>query len=298
MKILDTVFVYRLAEGEKLAWHGRYHSHKKNEYEIHYFLEGEGSFLSNKTRYAIHSNTLFLSGPHEFHSIVPQRVTKAITYYAVLFSVDESSDHDLCQLLTDILYSAKKCLAPDMMNRFTFEEIMRLALSHQSAQEISASFLLASHLYRWYGDLWNAHNNTVGSFFDAKTQNYEEQDGTARTHVKKAVTLMEKNMHQAFLVEELAWQLGLSVEHFIRLFKIEMKITPHQYSIRLRIQAAAAELINTSKTVGRIADELSFENQFHFSRVFKKCTGFTPTAYRRCYTVATVVETVLSNKYS
>lgn len=288
MKILDTVFVYRLIEGKKLAWHGRYHSHKSNEYEIHYFLEGEGSFLSNRTRYSLSSNTLFLSGPHEFHSIVPQKVTKPITYYAVLFSVDESLDFELCQLLTSILQRAKKCLAPDVMNRCTFEEIMRLSLSRQDAQKISAAFLLGSHLYRWYADVWNGQSKDC-----VVPETQTKEDGTALAHAKKAISIMQKNMHRAFLIEDLAWQLGLSTEHFIRLFKNEMKITPHQYSIRLRIQSAAEELLGTSKTVGRIASELSFENQFHFSRVFKKCTGFTPTAYRRCYTDVTAIEFLL-----
>ena len=88
MKILDSVFVYRLAGGDRLSWHGRYHAHGAGEYEIHFFLEGNGSFLCNRTRYPVSGGRLFLSGPREFHSILPETVSVPMTYYAVLFSVD------------------------------------------------------------------------------------------------------------------------------------------------------------------------------------------------------------------
>ncbi len=275
MKILDTVFVQKLVAGEKLTWHGRYHSHSENEYEIHYFVEGEGSFLSNKTRYTITKGALFLSAPHEFHSIVPQRVTKPLTYYAVLFSIDEKADNDVYQLLTQALASSKGCLHSDKVNRFSLDEVLNLCVKPGSYESIAASFLFASYLYRWYSDEVDGRNESVE--LNAKAI---EGNKTSKAYVTKAVALMkEKNI----LVEDIAWKLGLSAEHFIRIFKSEMNITPHQYSVRLRVQDAATRLVSSEKTIGKIASELAFENQFHFSRVFKKCTGFSPTEYRRHY---------------
>ena len=103
MRILDTVFVYKLNKGEKLAYHGRYHAHGNDEFEVHFFLNGEGSFLSNSAKLAITANSLFLSGPHEFHSILPEQVTRPLTYYAVLFSLSRTEDSELYLLLTSLL---------------------------------------------------------------------------------------------------------------------------------------------------------------------------------------------------
>ncbi len=275
MKILDTVFVQKLVAGEKLTWHGRYHSHGENEYEVHYFIEGEGSFLSNKTRYSIDKGSLFLSAPHEFHSIVPQRVTKPLTYYAVLFSVDEEADSDVYQLLSSALAASKNCLHSNTVNRFSFDEVLNLCVSPGSYESIAASFLFASFLYRWYSE----PTDTQTCLSSAQVRSIEVNKST-KAYVTKAISLMKEN---ATLVEDLAWKLGLSTEHFIRIFKNEMNITPHQYSIRLRVQDAATKLITTDKSIGKISRELSFENQFHFSRVFKKCTGFSPSEYRKLY---------------
>ncbi len=279
MKILDTVFVQRLVAGEKLTWHGRYHSHGENEYEIHYFVEGEGSFLSNKTRYTIDKGSLFLSAPHEFHSIVPQRVTKPLTYYAVLFTVDEEADSDVYQLLTSALASSKTCLHSKAVNRFSFDEVLNLCVTPGSYESIAASFLFASYLYRWYAGFAGDDNENQA----ALTEKTFDGNKSAKAYVTKAIKLMKGNIEDPMLVEDIAWKLGLSAEHFIRIFKNEMDITPHQYNVRLRVQDAATRLISTDKHIGKISDELSFENQFHFSRVFKKCTGFSPSEYRKHY---------------
>ena len=107
MEIKETAFIYKLIAGEKLAWHGRYHSHGEMEFEIHFFSEGEGTFFSNRTSYSIRNNTLFLVFPREFHSILPKEVKKPLTYYAVLFSLSKS-EKKLYQLLINSSSRKKK----------------------------------------------------------------------------------------------------------------------------------------------------------------------------------------------
>jgi AraC-like DNA-binding protein len=60
-------------------------------------------------------------------------------------------------------------------------------------------------------------------------------------------------------------------------------MTPHQYFLRLKIEGASGLLMSSDKNVGEISDYFGFENQFHFSRMFKKCTGLSPLAYRKTY---------------
>ncbi|MBQ4496733.1 MAG: AraC family transcriptional regulator [Spirochaetaceae bacterium] len=273
MRIIETVFVYRLAHGEKLAWHGRYHAHNDNEFEVHYFIEGDGSFLANAARISIDENALFLAGPHEFHSIVPEQVTRPLTYYAVLFELDEQQDHEIYLLLTNILKQHSiKHHATDA-SRFLFDELLRLSASKQKGLEKSAEFLLCSLLYRWYSE--------DSSPITAKTVIAEQKKSTSI--VRAAMQYFKTNIHKPVTITHVAYELGLSAEHFIRVFREEMHMTPYQYFMRLRTEAAAAELITTDSSVAEIAERYAFENQFHFSKVFKRCTGFTPTAYRHCY---------------
>ena len=270
MKILETNFVYRLSQGEKLAWHGRYHAHNKNEYEIHFFLDGEGQFLSNTAKFPIEQYSLFLCGPQEFHSIIPKNLSKPITYYAILFSLTDETDNEIKLFIQNHL-SKRTIQTIPQTNQFFFEELFRLSKSNETGLQKSSEHFLLSLLYQWY-----AENQTVPSqkFSERKSQ---------QILVQNAVQYLLSHLHSHITITNVAYKFGLSAEHFIRIFRAEINMTPYQYLTRAKIAAAASEIIATNKPISTISDNFGFENQFHFARTFKKCTGLTPTFYRQCY---------------
>lgn len=73
----------------------------------------------------------------------------------------------------------------------------------------------------------------------------------------------------------------LSPDHYIRLFKKEMKCTPIEYINRKKIEKAQSHLIFTTLSVKDIAFKLSFDNVSYFNRLFKSYTGQTPMSYRQ-----------------
>ena len=94
---------------------------------------------------------------------------------------------------------------------------------------------------------------------------------------------MTKMVRENSTIEDISWKLGLSEEHFIRVFRDEVRMTPYQYFTRLKVEGASGMLMSTDKSVGEISAWFGFENQFHFSRIFKKCTGMSPVEYRKTY---------------
>lgn len=81
-------------------------------------------------------------------------------------------------------------------------------------------------------------------------------------------------------VNYFADKLHLSTNYFGDLIKKETGKTALEY-IHFKLMSVAKEkMFDTSKTVGEIAYELGFKYPQHFSRMFKKDTGYAPNEFR------------------
>jgi PAS domain S-box-containing protein len=84
-------------------------------------------------------------------------------------------------------------------------------------------------------------------------------------------------------IEDLATLAHLSVSQFDRKFKKLFRMTPQQYLLRVRINAASQALLNSDRSIAAIADETGFYDQSSFTKQFVRQTGLTPRAFRRSY---------------
>ncbi len=264
MKIADVVFVYQMKEEAELKWHGRFHHHNENEYEAHYFLQGSGSFLNSGTTYTISPGIMFITNPGEDHSIILGNPENPLTYYAVLFQI-EDKDKDLYSLLQHEM-TDDRIYQIGTNYRFFFEELKESGMSKNLLLRSSAAHQFISFLY-----LVAARNHTF-HYGDDSNQ-----------HIEKALRIMQSSIFEDLQLTDITGKLGLTDSYFIRLFKNKMKTTPKKYYTKLKIEAAASMLISTEMPVYEISDRLKFYSEFHFSRVFKQYTGNAPTVYRATY---------------
>lgn len=95
------------------------------------------------------------------------------------------------------------------------------------------------------------------------------------------IQYMHSIANQAFDLESAADRLGISKAHLIRVFKGQMGVPPLRYFNRLKMDTARDLLKRTDLTLAQISAQLSFCDEFYFSRVFKKYAGVSPDYYRR-----------------
>ncbi len=93
--------------------------------------------------------------------------------------------------------------------------------------------------------------------------------------------LIQQYPQRIFRLEDLARRAHLSLSHFKKRFKAETGLSPRQYILRDKIEAAKCLLSSQAKPITDIALDLGFVSSQYFATVFKRITGTTPTHYRR-----------------
>ena len=81
-------------------------------------------------------------------------------------------------------------------------------------------------------------------------------------------------------VTTVAERAGVTPQHLGRLFRELTGRSPKEYVLEARVEAAKAYLRGSSLPIKRIAAELGFHDEFHFSRRFSQRVGTSPSAYR------------------
>ncbi len=73
---------------------------------------------------------------------------------------------------------------------------------------------------------------------------------------------------------------GCGYEHFRKLFKARLGISPWQYRVRRKLDAASALLQDKQRTISEIAERLGYSSAYEFSAQFKRYIGISPLFYR------------------
>jgi AraC-like DNA-binding protein len=92
--------------------------------------------------------------------------------------------------------------------------------------------------------------------------------------------IVQNNYTFNLTLEEYAKLACKSVPTFKREFKRIFKDSPARWVMKKRLNLATELLQNTRLSIGEITFECGFENQTHFSRVFKGRFGISPLKFR------------------
>lgn len=96
----------------------------------------------------------------------------------------------------------------------------------------------------------------------------------------KCKNVFDRDFTSLVSIEQIAQSCDISQQHLSRIFKKYLNITPLNYLVKLKMNRAAVFLLETDFSIAQIAQVLSFNDQFYFSKVFKKIYGISPIEYR------------------
>ena len=110
---------------------------------------------------------------------------------------------------------------------------------------------------------------------------WEKWTGFEADAMRQIVERMDAQLGTHVSLETMAQIVGLSPGHFARKFQRSAGLSLNRFLNRRRIGASFAMLRDGSMPLARIALDLGFSSQSHFTRLFSGQTGITPHHYRR-----------------
>ena len=147
------------------------------------------------------------------------------------------------------------------------EELERPIDSHTAAVLAAHIQLLLEHLDRFYDRQFITRhkvNSDIVSQFQQNLKNYFSENDI--------ITIPN--------IGYFANKASLTTGYFSNLIKKETGMSPKDLISLQLIDEAKRRLVETNQDISVIAYSLGFDYPAHFSRLFKKVTGFTPKEYR------------------
>ena len=230
------------------------------DYHILYIADGICHLEKNNEYIEVPQGNIILFNPGDKQHYAFRMEDKSTSYYIHFTGVG-------CKdLLGGIPFDKNNIL--NIGKNIQFEEIFKKMLKEYSLKQYSYESYCSGLLMELFAIInrcsW-LNKNKIGN------KNEKIITNACQTIYKKITTVT---------VGELANQSYLSVGRFSHIFKEVTGKSPLEYINIMRIQMAKDMLTNTDFPISKIANNVGFDDQNYFSRLFKKYTKISPSQYR------------------
>lgn len=105
--------------------------------------------------------------------------------------------------------------------------------------------------------------------------------GNADSPAEKLKEVLDTCEKTCFQLSEYVKKTSWSEAHLIRVFRHEYGVTPYQYLLTRKLDAAKQLLLYSNLSIKEIAEHLAFSDQYYFSNYFKQKFGVSPKFFKR-----------------
>lgn len=243
---------------------GDIHSSVRKDYKLIYQWSGGMRYSVNDRIYDLNPGSIIIHKPNDVCRII--KYTGNSLHYWIHFSggvVNEIlEDNGLCENdYRNIGLSATVC---DLF----YKIIINLKKDDFNKKTITNAYFMQILA-------------TVASISAGGEQTID--DDRKLTGVLPAIRYIHENYDENHHNSYYAKLCGLSESRFYYTFSNLLNMTPQTYLESLRIEAARNLLITTDISIKEVAEQVGYEDQLYFSRVFKKNIGVSPLNYRKIY---------------
>ena len=113
-----------------------------------------------------------------------------------------------------------------------------------------------------------------------KSESYMSSEGYSK--IADSVNYLHRHYTENdFKVEKLYEIAKISSRYYEKLFYRKFSKTPKEYIVDLKIECAKELLLQEKSLIKDVALKLGYNDIYHFGKIFKKKTGYTPSQFRQ-----------------
>lgn len=251
------------------------HAHSDNSYEIHYISSGRGKVTVRDIDYDTGAGTLYITGPHVKHSMVPDADDPLEEYciYLKLGSCGRGSRGGGSPLSVfrkmDVWYGKDRYGLGTLMKTL-FGELRDQNIGYRSVVESVIRQIIVACV----------RNGSV-DVNEAELPDF--RSGNEQYLAIEEAFLYE---YSTITLTALAKRLNLSCRQTQRLLGEHYDMNFQSKKTEAKMNAASLMLRSSGMSISQIAEELGYSSVEHFSSAFKKYQGESASAYRKNHLTA------------
>lgn len=186
------------------------------------------------------------------------------------FEFDRSLDHPFIKELPSIIH-----IKDTDFNEFSWLKSITDLVIEEAGKEQSGSGIIINKL----GEVLFVH--TLRAFIEKNKSISGFIAAMQDARISKVLKEIHSSAHQNWSLEQLAEIAAMSRTSFANRFKSLTGETPFNYITRWRLLMAKELLEESSLSVGEIAEQVGYQSEAAFNRVFKKRISKTPLKFRQ-----------------
>lgn len=242
------------------------------DHEVVLVTEGTATLHRGGERVGVHAGSLILIRPFELHAFKPNGVA---SHYAIHFDLREDVPPRTAALQDRTPYEVR------LGRGHMLPGMLQLGVHHRAA-ELTESCVA---MFERGDDLSAAEASSLllqlllMVIREAKAQSAPM--GTAMDRrLRDAVAYLEAHLDEPLTPHDLARAAGLSESHFRRVFRTWAHRSVMTYVNETRVTRARKLLAEPDASIKEVARRVGFADPYHFSRVFRRIDGLSPSQFR------------------
>lgn len=256
-------------------------AHQNNFFELIYIVEGTGVQHTNNNRFNYRKGNLFLLTPQDRNSFEISTTTHFFFLRFTALYVSIVKDRDWTERIEFILNNASHrpgCILKNQADKPIIASLVENIIREQQNQQL--------YFYKIIQQLVNTIIVIVARNIALKLpKNIKENTGEEVLDILHYIQQHIQNPDK-LKAKEISQQLNISLSYLGRYFKKQTGETLQEYIGKYKVRLIEIRLVNTNMRINEIAHELSFTDESHLNRIFKKHKGISPSEYRKQFYVS------------